>query len=70
MPSTPPRACAMTTSESSPFSDRVLNTGESLTVATFARIGEMKRQGVKLISLVAGEPDFDTPDHPAATSMP
>ena len=51
----------MTASESSPFSDRVLNTGESLTVATFARIGEMKRQGVKLISLVAGEPDFDTP---------
>jgi aspartate aminotransferase len=49
--------------DNSPFSDRVLNTGESLTVATFARIGEMKRQGVELISLVAGEPDFDTPEN-------
>jgi aspartate aminotransferase len=47
----------------SPYSDRVLNTGESLTVATFARIGEMRRQGVELISLVAGEPDFDTPEN-------
>ncbi|MDA0748020.1 MAG: pyridoxal phosphate-dependent aminotransferase [bacterium] len=48
---------------STPFSDRVLNAGESLTVATFARIGEMRRRDPALISLVAGEPDFDTPEH-------
>ncbi len=44
-----------------PFSNRVLNANESLTVATFARMSELKRRGVDLISLVAGEPDFDTP---------
>ncbi|MDE2999220.1 MAG: pyridoxal phosphate-dependent aminotransferase [Gemmatimonadota bacterium] len=45
----------------SPFSSRVLDVDESLTVATFARMGELKRRGADLISLVAGEPDFDTP---------
>ena len=44
-----------------PFANRVLNVDESLTVATFARMGELKRRGADLISLVAGEPDFDTP---------
>lgn len=44
-----------------PFSNRVLDVDESLTVATFARMGELKRGGADLISLVAGEPDFDTP---------
>ena len=43
------------------FSNRVLDVDESLTVATFARMGELKRRGADLISLVAGEPDFDTP---------
>ncbi|MDE2889116.1 MAG: pyridoxal phosphate-dependent aminotransferase [Gemmatimonadota bacterium] len=47
----------------SPFSDRVLGVDESLTVATFARMGELKREGADLISLVAGEPDFDTPEN-------
>lgn len=46
-----------------PFAERVLTAGESLTVATFARIGELKRKGADLISLVAGEPDFDTPQN-------
>lgn len=46
-----------------PFSNRVLDVDESLTVATFARMGELKRAGADLISLVAGEPDFDTPGH-------
>lgn len=44
-----------------PFSNRVLDVDESLTVATFARMGDLKRRGADLISLVAGEPDFDTP---------
>ena len=47
----------------SSFSNRVLNVDESLTVATFARMGELERRGVDLISLVAGEPDFDTPQN-------
>lgn len=45
------------------FSKRVLNIEASATVAAFARAGELKRQGVDLISLVAGEPDFDTPQN-------
>jgi aspartate aminotransferase len=45
------------------FAQRVLNIQASATVAAFARAGELKRQGVDLISLVAGEPDFETPVH-------
>lgn len=45
------------------FTQRVLNIQASATVSAFARAGELKRQGVDLISLVAGEPDFDTPQH-------
>ena len=47
----------------SPFTQRVLNIQASATVSAFARAGELKRQGVDLISLVAGEPDFETPEH-------
>ncbi|MBT3606185.1 MAG: pyridoxal phosphate-dependent aminotransferase [Candidatus Latescibacteria bacterium] len=45
------------------FAKRMSNIQASATVAAFARAGELKRQGVDLISLVAGEPDFDTPEH-------
>ncbi|WP_375403197.1 pyridoxal phosphate-dependent aminotransferase [uncultured Sphingomonas sp.] len=34
----------------------------SPTLAVSARVGELKRQGVDVIGLGAGEPDFDTPD--------
>lgn len=47
----------------SPFTQRVLKIQVSATVAAFAKAGALKRQGVDLISLVAGEPDFDTPAH-------
>ncbi len=47
----------------SPFTQRVLNIQASATVSAFAKAGELKRQGVDLISLVAGEPDFETPAH-------
>ena len=47
----------------SPFTQRVLNIQASATVSAFARAGELKRQGIDLISLVAGEPDFKTPEH-------
>ncbi len=46
-----------------PFSDRALGVEASLTVSCFARIGEMKRRHGDVISLVAGEPDFPTPQH-------
>ena len=47
----------------SPFTQRVLNIQASATVSASARAGELQRQGVDLISLVAGEPDFETPEH-------
>ena len=50
-------------SRSQPFSQRVLSIEESSTVATSARAGALQRQGVDLVSLVAGEPDFDTPQN-------
>lgn len=34
----------------------------SQTLAMTARVAEMKRQGIDVIGLSAGEPDFDTPD--------
>ncbi len=36
---------------------------ESQTLALSARADEMKRKGIDVISLTAGEPDFPTPDH-------
>ena len=35
----------------------------SPTRAETASVGALKRQGVDVIGLGAGEPDFDTPDH-------
>lgn len=35
----------------------------SPTMAITQRAGEMKREGIDVIGLSAGEPDFDTPDH-------
>ena len=35
----------------------------SATVAINSKAVEMKRQGQDVISLAAGEPDFDTPEH-------
>jgi aspartate aminotransferase len=34
----------------------------SATLAMTQRVGELKRAGVDIIGLSAGEPDFDTPD--------
>ena len=53
----------------SPFTQRVLKIQASATVAAFAKAGALKRQGVDLISLVAGEPDFDTPAHIRAAAI-
>ena len=35
----------------------------SATMAADARATEMKEAGIDVISLAAGEPDFDTPEH-------
>lgn len=51
------------------FTQRVLKIQASATVAAFAKAGALKRQGVDLISLVAGEPDFDTPAHIRAAAI-
>ncbi len=43
------------------LSERITRIKPSLTIATTNKAAELKRQGVDIISLGAGEPDFDTP---------
>ena len=43
-------------------SDRVKNLSESATIAMARKIRELKAQGIDVISLSLGEPDFNTPD--------
>jgi len=45
------------------ISQRVQNLAESATIAVANRSAEMKAAGIDVISLGAGEPDFDTPSH-------
>ncbi|MGE4502756.1 MAG: pyridoxal phosphate-dependent aminotransferase [Thiomicrospira sp.] len=45
------------------LSDRVNRVKPSLTLVITAKAAELKRTGKNIISLGAGEPDFDTPDH-------
>lgn len=45
------------------LSDRIKNMEESATLAMAAKARELKSQGVNVISLSLGEPDFATPDH-------
>ncbi|MFA6698781.1 MAG: pyridoxal phosphate-dependent aminotransferase [Thiomicrospira sp.] len=45
------------------LSDRVNRVKPSLTLVITAKAAELKRAGKNIISLGAGEPDFDTPDH-------
>ncbi len=46
-----------------PLADRVLNLKPSPTLAVDAKAKALKAQGVDIVNLSAGEPDFDTPDH-------
>ncbi len=46
-----------------PLSAQTKTLKPSSTVAVNARAIELKRQGVNVISMAAGEPDFDTPQH-------
>ncbi|MEM2843218.1 MAG: pyridoxal phosphate-dependent aminotransferase [Candidatus Bathyarchaeia archaeon] len=45
------------------LSKRVLELKPSETLAITAKAKEMKRAGVKIVNLSAGEPDFSTPEH-------
>ncbi|MDE0109495.1 MAG: pyridoxal phosphate-dependent aminotransferase [Bryobacterales bacterium] len=45
------------------FSARVGRISESTTMAVTAEAGRLKRAGVDVVALGAGEPDFPTPDH-------
>ena len=41
----------------------------SATTALIGKVAELKAQGHDIISLGAGEPDFDTPEHIFTTSL-
>jgi aspartate aminotransferase len=45
------------------ISERVKNINPSQTLAITAQALEMKREGKKVISFAAGEPDFGTPEN-------
>ena len=45
------------------LSDRVNRVQPSLTLIITAKAAELRRQGKDIVSLGAGEPDFETPDH-------
>lgn len=45
------------------LSQRIKNMSPSATVALTARVGDLKRQGVDIISFNVGEPDFNTPEN-------
>ncbi|WP_029406917.1 pyridoxal phosphate-dependent aminotransferase [Thiomicrorhabdus sp. Milos-T2] len=51
------------------LSDRVKRVQPSLTLVITAKTQELKRAGKDIISLGAGEPDFDTPDHIKAAGI-
>jgi aspartate aminotransferase len=45
------------------IAERLGRVKPSPTVSLFGRVGQLRAQGRDIIGLVAGEPDFDTPDH-------
>ncbi|KUJ73547.1 aspartate aminotransferase [Thiomicrospira sp. XS5] len=51
------------------LSNRVNRVKPSLTLVITAKAAELKRAGKDIISLGAGEPDFDTPDHIKAAGV-
>lgn len=46
-----------------PLSQRVINMAESATIAMAQKARDLKAQGVDIISLSLGEPDFETPQY-------
>ena len=53
----------MNTSHTFPASTRVRNTRLSATAAVVMAAAKLREQGVNLVDLGAGEPDFPTPEH-------
>ena len=53
----------MTTSFSPRLSQQVQRLRPSSTIAVTSRALEMQRAGIDVLSMAAGEPDFDTPAH-------
>ena len=51
------------------LSERVNRLHPSATLAMSARSAELKAQGVDVINMSVGEPDFDTPDHIKAAAV-
>ena len=45
------------------LSKRISNTKLSATIAMSMKARELKAKGAPIITLTAGEPDFDTPEH-------
>ena len=45
------------------ISTRVNNLAQSQTLAMSQKSNELKAQGIDVINLSVGEPDFNTPDH-------
>ena len=45
------------------ISKRIAQVGESQTLATSAKVKQLKADGKDIISLTVGEPDFDTPEN-------
>ena len=45
------------------LSDRLNRLSPSATLAMSQRSNELKAQGIDVINLSVGEPDFDTPEH-------
>ena len=46
-----------------PISERVRKVKPSATIAISSKAMEMRSAGINVISMSAGEPDFDTPQH-------
>lgn len=44
-------------------SDRLASLSPSATLAMSQKSNELKAQGIDVINLSVGEPDFNTPDH-------
>lgn len=54
---------------STQLSSRMKNISASATTALFARVDDMKRSGIDVISLNVGEPDFPTPENIKAAGI-
>ena len=53
----------MSATQTFPVADRIARLEESQTIGMAKKARELAAQGVDVISLSLGEPDFDTPDH-------